>query len=169
MDRDLLLRSPETPALNSLHSVTRLVVLPQDGRPFDEFVVVGAGGGTFGSGVFAADADRPRTLEGLQERVIVVASEFDLLQLQSLGARLAEAEGLRPEAGYLNSVAVGTRGVDAMAVKSLGRLPLVIQNGADRSQGRRMVEAIQQERNLYTVTVAGTRARPHQGALSGRS
>jgi hypothetical protein len=68
---------------------------------------------------------------GIQNRSIVVASEFDLLQLQSLAARLAQLEGLKPQAGYLKATAVGDGSVDAATVRALGQLPLVMRNGGN--------------------------------------
>src|SRR5688500_4133073 len=46
--------------------------------------------------------------------------------------------------------------VDAAAVRSLGRMPLVIQNGADMNAGRRMVDEIRQQLSLFTVSVEGS-------------
>ena len=86
-----------------------------------------------------------------------MASEFDVLQLQSLGARLAQVEGLQPQAGYLKAMAVGDGKVDAATVRALGQLPLVIRNGGNPAAAARMVDAIRQEVNLFAVTVPASR------------
>ena len=98
-----------------------------------------------------------KALEQLQGRSIVVASEFDVLQLQSLGARLAQVEGLKPQAGYLKATAVGDGKVDAATVRALGQLPLVIRNGGNPASAARIVDAIRQEVNLFAVTVPASR------------
>lgn len=109
-------------------------------------------GGVFNNGLFAP-GHRAKSLEQIQNRSIVVASEFDVLQLQSLGARLAESEGLKPQAGYLKAAAVGAGSVDAATVRALGQLPLVIRNGGNLAAAARVVDAIRQELNLYAITV----------------
>jgi hypothetical protein len=48
--------------------------------------------GVFNHALFAPSG-RVKSLEPLQGRSIIVASEFDVLQLQSVGARLAQVEG----------------------------------------------------------------------------
>jgi hypothetical protein len=108
--------------------------------------------GVFNHALFAP-GQRVKSLEPLQGRSIVVASERDVLQLQSLGARLAELESLKPEAGYLKAAAVGAGTVDAGMVRALGQMPLVICNGGDPAAMARMVDAIRTEVNLYAVTV----------------
>ena len=97
------------------------------------------------------------SLTDLQRQSIIVATEMDLLQLQSLGARLAEREGLKPEAGYLKAAAVGDDNVDAAAVRALGQLLLVIRNGGNPGAATRMVDAIRRELNLFAVTVPDSR------------
>jgi hypothetical protein len=108
--------------------------------------------GAFNHALFAA-GQRTKSLEELQRRSIVVASEFDVLQLQSLGARLAQLEGLKPQAGYLTATAIGEGKVDAATVRALGQLPLVIRNGGNPRASARMVDAIREELNLYAVTL----------------
>ena len=108
--------------------------------------------GVFNHALFAP-GPRAESLAALSRRSMVVASEFDALQLQSLGARLAEREGLKPQAEYLKVAAVGDRVVDATTVRSLGQMPLVILDRADRAGGARIVEALGQELNLLVTNV----------------
>ena len=136
---------------NDSHRVVRIRVEQPDGDEALE-VQLRPKGGLFNHGLFAPRADG-KSLEDLRGRVIVVASEFDALQLQSLGARLAELEMLRPEMGYLTIAAVGSGAVDAETLKKLGRMPLVIRNGNSLASGAQMVEEIRQKLNLETVIV----------------
>ena len=112
--------------------------------------------GVFNHALFAP-GQPAKAFEQLQGRSIVVASEFDVLQLQSLGARLAQVEGLQPQAGYLKAMAVGDGKVNAATVRALGQLPLVIRNGGNPAAAARMVDAIRQEVNLFAVTVPASR------------
>jgi hypothetical protein len=109
------------------------------------------------SGLFNHDLFAPRgaarSLEELQRTNIVVASEFDVLQVQSLAARLAELETMKPESGYLTISAVGSGPVDTETLKKLGRMPLVIKKGNSLASGAQMVEEIRQKLNLKTVIV----------------
>jgi hypothetical protein len=107
-------------------------------------------GGLFNHDLFAPRAGT-KSLDELQGKVIVVASEFDALQVQSLGARLAELESMRPEMGYLTIAAVGSGAVDTETLKTLGRMPLVIRNGNTLASGAQMVEEIRQRLNLEAV------------------
>jgi hypothetical protein len=109
-------------------------------------------GGLFNHGLFAPRGEA-RSLEELQRTNIVVASEFDVLQVQSLAARLAGLEALKPESGYLTVSAVGSDAVDTETLKKLGRMPLVIKNGNSLASGAQIVEEIRQRLNLNTVMV----------------
>src|SRR5262249_36870285 len=57
----------------------------------------------------------------------LVPTTLDQLHLQSVGARLAEATGRPPQSGYLRVAAVGSD-VDVAAVRSFGRMPILIDN-----------------------------------------
>jgi hypothetical protein len=109
-------------------------------------------GGLFNHSLFAA-CDTPKGLAELRRTIIVVSSEFDVLQAQSLAARLAELEALRPESGYLTIAAVGSGAVDTETLKKLGRMPLVIKNGDSLASGAQIVEDIRQALNLEAVIV----------------
>jgi hypothetical protein len=122
---------------NGEHRVVRIRVEQPDGSQATE-VQLRPTGGLFNHGLVAPRADS-RSLEELRGKVLVVASEFDALQVQSLGARLAELEMLKPEMGYLTISAVGSGAVDVETLKKVGRMPLVITNGNSLASGAQMV------------------------------
>jgi hypothetical protein len=137
------------------HRAVRIRLLAPESDEYVE-MPVDSMSGVFNHALFAPGAGA-RSLEHLQGRSIVVASEFDVLQLQSLGARLAQLEDLKPEAGYLKAAAVGVGKVDAATVRALGQLPVVIRNGGNLGASAQMVDAIRQELNLHAVTVPDSR------------
>ena len=135
------------------HGTIRIrLVSPESGENAE--MSLGLTSGVFNHGLFPPH-EPAKNLEQLQGRAIVVESEFDVLQLQSLAARLATVEGLKPQAGYLKATAVGDGTVDAATVRALGQLPLVIRNGGSPAAATRIVDALRQEVNLYAVTVPG--------------
>ena len=136
--------------MDAVHRVVRVRVQAVGGGDSSE-LVLGNTPGVFNHGMFAVGA-RPKSLDNLQGRSLVVQSEFDLLQLQSLAAHMAEIEGQHPQAGYLKAVAVSEGVVDAQMVRSLGQMPLVIRNGAD-AVGVRMIDALRRVLNLLVAVV----------------
>jgi hypothetical protein len=135
---------------DAMHRIVRARIQPLGGGECTE-LHFGGPAGAFNHSVFAPGA-RGRSLEDLQKRTLVVQSEFDVLQVQSLAARLAEIEWLRPERGYLKAVAVGEGAVDAQLVRSLGQMPLVIRNGG-ATAGALMIAALREQLNLLVAIV----------------
>ena len=105
-----------------------------------------------------APGQRAKSLEHLHGRSIIVASEFDVLQLQSLAARLAEAGG--PEARGGLSESGGSRRWHSGRRNRARTGPDAARASATAAALRpsaRMVDAIRQRLNLYTVTVPDSR------------
>ena len=109
-------------------------------------------GGVFNHQLFAPGT-AARSLEALRSVRTLVPSELDLLQLQSVAARLAEDEALRPETGYLKAAALGLGDVDASSVKELGRMPMLIRDTARPTSGIRLVEEVRRRLNLHVTIV----------------
>jgi hypothetical protein len=135
---------------DAVNRIVRARVQPLEGGESIELHFGGSAGG-FGHALFAPGT-RGRSLEVDHGRTLVAQSEFDVLQLQSLAARLAELEGLPPEGGYLTAVGVSEGAIDAHLVRSLGQMPLVISNGSGAA-GARMIAALRQELNLLVARV----------------
>lgn len=108
-------------------------------------------GGVFNHHLFAPETPA-HSLSEMRSRLTLVPSELDVLQLQSVAAHLSEAEGLRPEAGYIKAAAVGLGPVSGATVKALERMPLVIRDSARPESGYRIVEELRQTVNAH-VTV----------------
>jgi hypothetical protein len=86
-----------------------------------------------------------------------------VLQLQSVAAHLSEAEGLRPEAGYIKAAAVGLGTISGATVKALDRMPFVIRDSARPESGYRIVQELRQPE------VAALRDwHPYRGHVGGR-
>ena len=130
------------------HEIARIRAHSPDGEHEADFKT----GGVFNHALFPP-GEHARSLENLVGTTFVVASEFDALQLQSLAARLAEAEGIRAANGYLRVAAVGSGDVDVATLEALGRMPWVVKNGVQLAAGSRMVDQIRQRLNLHTVLI----------------
>jgi hypothetical protein len=105
------------------------------------FVTLHGDGGLFNNGLFNP-GERPQQLGQLDGPLLVVTSELDNLQLQSVGARFAEMHGYPAEHGYLRACACGWPSVtDGGAVRQTARMPVVLYN----EQGFPMVERITQQ------------------------
>jgi hypothetical protein len=89
--------------------------------------------------VFSAD-DSPRSLIA-SDPLVVLEGEFNLLQLQSLCARHAEAEGRAPESGYIFACSVGGVGnTDVETIQRLYPRPVVCYDN-DSSEAGMVLEA----------------------------
>ena len=85
----------------------------------------------------------------LNARLLVVEGEFNQLQLQSLGARAAEAHDHPPEAGYIRAAAAGrVSQADLDTITSLGRSPIVCYDHDADGSGFELVERLQQRTTL---------------------
>jgi hypothetical protein len=133
---------------NSSHHIVRVKARSEGGAE-----VEWGTGGVFNHHLFAPGT-AARSLEELRSAPVLVASEFDVLQLQSVMARLAEDEALRPEAGYLQAAALGLGEVDALTAKILGRMPLLIRDTARPTSGVRLVEEVSHRLNLHVAVVS---------------
>jgi hypothetical protein len=132
---------------NAQHNIVRVKTADTSA----ESLAWGAGG-VFNHHLFAP-ATAARSLKELRSTSILVPTKFDVLQLQSVAARLAETEALRPEAGYLKAAALGLGDVDALSVKALGRMPLLIRDTARPESGARLVEEMRRPLNLHATVV----------------
>jgi len=130
------------------HDLLRLGAMSPDGGTL-KYLQLGDSGGVFNHALFAP-LPKARTMELLRGRNLVLMSELDVLQLQSLTARLAVAEDLRPEQGYVRAFAVGPDAIDASLVRRLGRMTLVIRNGG-HGGGAQIVGQLRQTLNLFSA------------------
>src|SRR4051812_45026182 len=110
---------------NGQHDTVQLTTIPLTGSV--EARLLWGSGGVFNHHLFHP-GEPARSLEQLRSRLTLVKSEFDVLQLQSAAARLAELEKVRPEGGYLKAAAAGLIGEwDIATVAALGRMAEPIQ------------------------------------------
>lgn len=133
---------------NRQHEVVRLRTVPVTDASSSEW----GSGGVFNHHMFAPSTPA-RSLTEMRSRLTLVPSELDVLQLQSVAARLAEAETLRPEAGYIKAAAVGLGLICGATVKALERMPWVIRDSARPESGYRIVAELRQAVNADVTVV----------------
>jgi hypothetical protein len=93
---------------------------------------------------------------GFRDATLIVEGEFNQLQLQSLGARIAELEGASPETGYFDALAVGgVQNADCETIRRVAVHPAVCYDNDENSAGYGLVERLRDLMAVDAFTTPG--------------